>query len=570
MTTGGDAPHEAGGSAAADLVLVGGKIRTPAHPSGFVRSLAIRAGVIQAVGSDDEIREHAGPRTQVLHLRGRLAIPAFGDAHVHPVQGGLESLRCNLLGMRTRQECLDAIAAYSATLPPGDWVLGGGWSMPGFPGGTPTAADLDAVTGGRPAFLPNRDHHSAWVNTAALELAGVTADTLDPPDGRIERDHAARPAGALHDGAMRLVGDRVPPAAPAELTAALLAAQQHLHALGITSIQDACVGQAGELGMPDAFDTYQRAAADGLLTCRVTGALWWDRARGLNQLADLQTRREAAAHDKFRATTVKLMLDGVCETFTAAMGAPYLDGHGHPDPDGHAGSLFIDPEELAEAAARLSALGFQMHFHAIGDRAITVALDTLARLPAAERARGRHHIAHLQFISPPDLDRFARLGVAATFQPLWACEDEQNADLTVPFVGAERAAWQYRIGAVLRHGARLAFGSDWPVSSADPLQEMHVAVNRMLSARLGEPGTAETTRPLLPAEAITVDAAIEAFTQGVAFVNHEEDVAGTLAPGMIADLAVLDQDLYAITPGEIGSTSVAVTIAGGQVVHGGE
>jgi predicted amidohydrolase YtcJ len=563
MTIAGD--HEA----TADLVLVGGRIRTPAHPSGFVQAAAVGAGVIEALGTDDQIRELAGPRTRVVNLRGRLAIPAFGDAHIHPVQGGLESLRCNLAGIRTRQECLDAIAAYCENLPPGAWVLGGGWSMPGFPGGTPTAADLDTVTGGRPAFLPNRDHHSAWVNTTALTMAGITERTPDPADGRIERDHAGNPTGALHDGAMRLVAGHVPPPTAEELAAGLLAAQQHLHQLGITSIQDACVGEAGELGMPDAFDAYLRAAADGQLTLRVTGSLWWDRARGLRQLADLQARREAAsAAGNFRATTVKLMLDGVCETFTAAMGAPYLDGHGHPTD--HAGSLFIEQEELTEAARQLSKLSFQMHFHAIGDRAITVALDTLAALPAAERQSGRHHLAHLQFISPPDLDRFASLGVVANFQPLWACEDDQVTDLTVPFVGQERAAWQYRIGSVLKRGARVAFGSDWPVSSADPLQEMHVAVNRVLSARLGEPGTAETTTPLLPDEAITVDAAIDAFTTGVAYVNHEEDVAGTLAPGMRADVAVLDQDLYAITAGEIGDTSVELTIAGGRVVHGDE
>jgi len=438
-----------------------------------------------------------------------------------------------------------------------------------FPGGTPTAADLDAVTGGRPAFLPNRDHHTAWVNTAALSVAGVTERTADPADGRIERDHAGFPTGALHEGAMRLVADYVPPPSAAELTAALLAAQKHLHSLGITSIQDACVGEAGELGMPDAFETYRRAAADRLLTCRVTGSLWWDRTRGLRQLADLQTRREAAdGGGYFRATTVKLMLDGVCETFTAAMGAPYLDGHGHPTD--RAGKLFIEPAELAETVRQLADLGFQMHFHAIGDRAITAALDALAALPDAQRASGRHHVAHLQFISPPDLDRFARLGVVATFQPLWACLDEQNTELTIPFVGPERAGWQYRIGQVLRSGARVAFGSDWPVSSADPLQEMHVAVNRVMSTRLGEPGTAATSKPLLPAEAITVDAAVEAFTKGVAYVNHEEDLAGVLAPGMLADVAVLDQDLYAIPPDAVGLTSVAMTIAGGQVVHGGD
>jgi predicted amidohydrolase YtcJ len=553
----------------AELVLVGGKIRTPAHPSGFTQAAAIGGGVILALGSDDEIRDFIGPFTRVLNLRGRLAIPAFGDAHVHPIQGGLESLRCNLVGLRARHEYLDAIAAYSQALPHGAWVLGGGWSMSSFPGGVPTAGDLDAVTGGRPAFLPNRDHHTAWVNTAALEIAGITARTHDPADGRIERDHTGSPSGALHDGAMRLVAGHVPPPDQAELTAALLAAQAHLHSLGITSIQDACVGDAGEIGIPDTFDTYRRAAADRILTCRVTGALWWDRFRGISQLDTLEARREAAdGSGYFRATSVKLMLDGVCETFTAAMGAPYLDGHGHPTT--RAGNLFIEEAELAEATATLADLGFQMHFHAIGDHAVSTALDMLAKLPGGQRAGGRHHIAHLQFISPLDLERFAKLGVIANFQPLWACKDEQNDQLTLPFVGAERASWQYRIGSALRLGTRVAFGSDWPVSSADPLQEMHVAVNRMLSVRLGVPGSVETTLPLLPAEAIAVDAAVDAFTRGVAYVNHEEDMAGTLEPGKLADVAVLSQDIYTIPRVTIGNASVAMTIASGQVIHGGE
>jgi predicted amidohydrolase YtcJ len=552
---------------AAELVLVNGKIRTPAHPSGFTQAMAISGGVIKALGSDYEIRQLTGPFTRVVDLRGRLAIPAFGDAHVHPIQGGIEGMRCNLLGWRTRQEYLGAIAAYSTGLPRNGWILGGGWFMPAFPGGTPTAADLDQVTGGRPAFLLNRDHHSAWVNTATLSIAGIDARTPDPADGRIERDYAGHPTGTLHDGAMRLVAAYVPPPTSQELTEALLTAQQHLHSLGITSIQDACVGDARELGIPDTFDTYRRAAADRKLTCRVIGSLWWDRHLGLRQIDRLRERRETAdGAGYFRATTVKMMLDGVCETFTAAMGTPYLDGHGHQT--SHSGNLFIDPQELTEATQRLSDLGFQLHFHAIGDRAISAALDAVEALPPTLRESARHHIAHLQFISPPDLDRFARLRVVANFQPLWACDDEQNSGLTVPFVGPERATWQYRIGEVFRRRGRVAFGSDWPVSSLDPLQEMHVAVNRVLSARLGQPGSPETTKPLLPDEAITVDAAIHAFTNGVAYVNHEEDVAGSLAPGMLADIAVIDQDLYTIPPNAIGSASVDMTIASGQVVHG--
>jgi hypothetical protein len=553
-------------STEADLVLAGGKIRTPAHPSGFVQALAIRDGVIAALGSDDEMRELTGRRTRVIDLRGRLALPAFGDAHVHPVSGGLESLRCNLLGLRTRHECLDTVADYCSALPAGGWVLGGGWTMSAFPGGLPTAADLDAVTGGRPAFLPNRDHHSAWVNTAALRLAGVDADTPDPIDGRIERDESGQATGTLHDGAMRLVADRVPPTSPAELVAGLIAGQTHLHSLGITSFQDACVGAAGELGMPDSFDAYLMAADYGMLSSHVVGALWWDRNRGLDQIDDLLARREQASDGQFRATTVKLMLDGVCETFTAAMSSPYLDRHGHST--GHQGRLFIEPEVLREATQRLGAAGFQLHFHAIGDHAVSTALDVIEALPAAQRQAARHHLAHLQFITPRDMGRFSALGAVANFQPLWATADPQMEELTIPFVGAERAAWQYQIGTLVRQGTRIAFGSDWPVSSADPLQEIHVAVNRVLSERLGRRGQPECTDPFQPEQAITVDAAIDAFTSGVAFVNHSEDVAGRLLPGLRADVTVLDQDLFAIPARDIGSTSVVMTVAGGTVVHG--
>ncbi len=557
-------------SETADLVLIGGRVRTPAGPSGFTQALAARGGVVTALGSDAEIRDQAGPRTRVIDLRGRLAIPAFGDAHVHAVGGGLESLRCNLLGLRSRGDCLDAIAAYSARLAPGEWVLGGGWAMESFPGGTPTAADLDQVTGGRPAFLPNRDHHSAWVNSAALRLAGVDAGTPDPADGRIERDAAGAATGALHDGAMRLVAAHLPEASPEEITAGLLAAQAHLHSLGITAFQDACVGAAGELGITDAFEAYRRAAADGTLSCRVTGALWWDRSRGLEQIDDLLARREAAAagNGQFRAGTVKVMLDGVCETFTAAMSSPYLDGHGHPA--GHSGKLFIEPELLAEVVRRLAAEGFQLHFHALGDGAVTAALDALAPLPACPRRQARHHLAHLQFIRPQDLVRFAELDAVANFQPLWACAEPQMTELTLPFVGAERAAWQYQIASLARLGTRIAFGSDWPVSSPDPLQEIHVAVNRVLSARLGRAGAPECEDPFMPGEAISFDAALEAFTAGVAYVNHDEDVTGRLVPGLRADVAVLDQDLYTVPASEIGATSVAMTVAGGKVVSGDE
>lgn len=551
----------------ATLVLKNGRVRSPGTPSGFAEALALRGTSIVAVGDDAAIDELIAPTTRVIDLRGRLALPAFGDAHVHAFSGGLESLRCNLLGLRTRHECLERVAAWAATLPGDAWVLGGGWSMEAFPGGSPGAADLDAVTGGRPAFLPNRDHHSAWVNTRALALAGVDDTTPDPFDGRVERDEDGHATGALHDGAMALVARLLPPITPEEQRDGLRAALARLHREGITHWQDACVGTAGELGVFDSYDAYRRGAEEGWLTARVRGALWWDRRRGLDQMDFLRTRRERAGGN-FRATSVKLMMDGVCETYTAAMARPYLGAPGRHGT--HRGELFIDADELTAIAQALDADGFQMHFHAIGDRATTVALDAVASLPRERRPVGRHHIAHLQFVDPIDVPRFRELGVVANFQPLWACHDPQMDELTLPFVDPVAGASQYAIGAVRDSGGRLAFGSDWPVSSPNPLFELHTAVNRTTSARYGRAGDRECEVPFLPEQAVTLDEALRAFTSGVAYVNGDEQLLGSLEVGKQGDVVVVDHDLYAIAPREIGDCRVELTVSAGQVVFGDE
>ncbi len=549
----------------ATLALVSGRVSTSEDPSDNVTAIAVAGERIVALGSNEDVLERIGPRTRVIDLKGRRVLPAFGDAHVHAVSAGLEGLRCNLLGLRSRDECLAAIATYAQDLPGDAWVLGGGWSLEGFPDG-PRADDLDAVCAGRPAFLPNRDHHSAWVNTVALKRVGIGAETPDPFDGRIERHANGQPTGTLHDGAMALVGRVVPAPTNEEFTRAVISAQSTLHALGITFWQDACVGNAPELGVPDAFNAYAMAARDGRLSANVVGALWWDRRRGLEQIADLQARRETCSTGRFRATTVKMMLDGVCETFTAAMSKPYL-GLGANE---HRGNMFLEPDLVTAAVAALDALNFQVHFHAIGDRAVSIALDALEALAPHRYGLGRHHIAHLQFIEPRDIQRFSRLGVVANFQPLWACNDPQMEQFTLPHVGEERASWQYSIGSLLNQGGRIAFGSDWPVSSPDPLQEIHVAVNRTLSTSLGRAGTDECERPFLETQAISVTAAVDAFTRGVAFVNREEANLGVLALGTSADLIVLDHDILTIDSHRIGDTSVALTVASGEVVYGDE
>ena len=515
----------------------------------------LRGGRIAAVATGGE-RLEAPPGTRRVDLGGGLLLPGFTDAHVHTVQGGLERIRCDLSGGATREDYLRLVTAYAAAHDD-PWILGGGWAMAAFPGGTPTAADLDAVVPDRPVLLPNRDHHGAWVNSSALELAGITRETPDPPDGRVERDATGAPTGTLHEGAMDLVARLLPPTSAEELDRALAAGQAHLHSLGVTGWQDAIVGAYA--GMDDPGPAYVRAAASGTLRSHVVGALWWDRDRGLEQVADLVARRAEYTHGRFRATSTKVMQDGVAENGTAALGSPYLDRCGHPTDN--AGHSFVDPQVLREAVRRLAAEGFQVHVHGIGDRGVREALDAFEGLDDAGRAL-RHHVAHLQLVDPRDVPRFAALGVAANIQALWACHDEQMTELTLPFLGLERARWQYPFGDLHRAGARLVAGSDWPVSSADPLQAVHVAVNRTEHGADGPAGH----EPFLPEQSLAVETALAAYTSGSAWVNGRDD-AGRISPGAVADLVLLDRDVVTGDPGEIGAARAVATWIDGGLVH---
>lgn len=516
-------------------------------------TVAVRGGRIAAAG--DRARELIGRRTEVVSLRGRLLVPGFIDAHAHPVWAGLELGSCAMPAEGTAADCVRAVAEYAASHPEAAWITGGGWSMTAFPGGVPHRRDLDAVVADRPVYLPNRDHHGAWVNTRALELAGIDARTPDPPGGRIERDPDGTPCGMLQESATDLVSRLVPPVGDTAFGAALDRAQRVMHELGVVAWQDAIVGPY--LGQPDPFETYLRAAAGGRLTARVTGALWWDRERGAEQIDDLLARRARAGAGRFGARTVKFMLDGVAETQTAAMLAPYLDRCGCST--GAAGESFLDPVLLREYVTLLDGLGFQMHFHALGDRAVRDALDALA---AARDRNGsssaRHHLAHVQVVHPDDIGRFAALGATATVQALWACHDDAMDVLTIPFLGSERTGWQYPFGALRDAGARIAAGSDWPVSSPDPLAGIHVAVNRVAPDHGSE--------PFLPEQRLTLAQALRAYTAGSAHVTHCDD-AGVIAPGRLADLAVLDRDILAGPPGEIAGARVLATYVDGAAVY---
>ena len=520
--------------------------------------LAIGGGRILARGSYDDVAGLVASTTRVESLAGQWLLPAFHDSHVHPVQAGLEMNQCDLSGLTEIDQYLDRVASYAAENPDREWITGGGWSMDSFPGGVPTAALLDQVCPDRPVFLPNRDHHSAWVNTRALTLAGIDESTLDPADGRIERDPGGRPTGALHEGAMGLVGRLTPAPTGEELRAALLTAQAHLHSLGIVGWQDALVGEG--LGMVDTLPTYLAAYGEGLLTAKVVLALWWDRERGLEQVPELMARRRMAEEAGVRATSVKIMQDGVCETHTAAMLHPYLDGRGGVT--SNSGLSFIEPADLAALVAALDAESFQVHIHALGDRAVRDSLDAIEHARAVNGPRGnRHHLAHVQVVDPADVPRFAALDVVANGQPLWACRDEAVEVLTLPFVSETAREQQYVFGSLLRAGARIAFGSDWPVSSANPLSGMHVAVNR----RAPEDGS--DAEALLPHEALSVPEALAGYTTGAAFVNRLEHSTGRLEVGYAADVVAVDADLLAVDPSRLADVRVTRTFADGREVY---
>jgi predicted amidohydrolase YtcJ len=545
----------------ADVVFAGGAVYTVDAARSWAQAVAVRGGRIVAIGTDDSVSDLIGPTTEVHDLRGRMLLPGFQDAHVHPPSGGLEMLECNLNEAYTQEGYERIVAEYASEHPDVEWIRGGGWSMDSFPGGTPTKDVLDRIVPERPVYLPNRDGHGAWVNSRALELAGITRETPDPPDGRIERDAAGEPSGTLHEGAMDLVDKLMPPVTQDEWEEGLRVAQRYLHSLGITAWQDAIVG-----GPYETLGAYTATAGRDELTARVVGSLWWDRHRGEEQIDELVAKRDRSAVGRFRATTVKIMQDGVIEDFTAGVLDPYLDRDGEPTKN--RGMSFVDPELLKASVTRLDAEGFQVHIHAIGERAVREALDALE---AARRANGtndhRHHIAHMQVVHPDDLPRFHELGVVANAQPLWATLEGQMVHLTIPFLGSERSGWQYPFASLVRSGARLAFGSDWSVSSPNPMWEMAIAVHRMAPTRytyiVGETATKEA---FLPDERIDLATAIHAFTMGSAYVNHLDDLTGSIEVGKEADLVVVDGNLFDMTLDELAEAKVQLTMVAGAAV----
>jgi predicted amidohydrolase YtcJ len=535
--------------APADLVLRGGPIYRMDAARSWARAVAVHAGTIVFVGSEVGVAPFIGPSTRVVELAGRTMLPAFQDVHIHPVTSGtIVVSQCDLSTHSTKAQYLEAIGRCASDDREAAWILGAGWYMNAFPGGIPDGREIDAVVSDRPVYLISGDGHSAWLNSRALELSGITRDTPDPPDGVIDRDpRSGEPIGSLQEGAMNLVS--APQATPEQRIEGLRHALRMLNGYGVTAFQEAWATRAE-------LETYRALDERGELSARVVAALWWDRERDEEQIDELMAQRAEFTRGRVRATTVKIMQDGVLENHTAALLRPYL---GKAE---QRGMPFVDPIALKRIVTRLDREGFQVHFHAIGDAAIRQSLDAVEAARDANGALGhRHHIAHAQLLDPADIPRFRELGVIVNFQPLWAFADEYITELTMPFLGADRSRWLYPIGSLQRSGAMLAFGSDWSVSSANPFEEIEVAITRM-----GPAG--ETDTPFLPDERIDLATALAAFTINAAYVNGLDDRTGSIEVGKLADLIVVDRNPFEIAPSDLSEVEVELTLLEGAPVHG--
>jgi predicted amidohydrolase YtcJ len=529
---------------AAELVLKGGVVQTMDDFRSRAEAIAISNGEIVFVGTNASVQRYVGPSTRVVSLEGRMVLPGFHDAHVHPVTGGIELGQCNLNGLATEDSVLKAVAACA---PDDGWIVGGGWDLTLFPEANPRSATLDAIVPDRPAYLTSADSHSAWVNSRALEIAGISATTPDPPNGRIERDPKTKePTGTLRESATALVSGHLPPLSATDHVDGLKRSLAMANRFGITSLVETT-------GTPPVVDAYEALAREGGLTARVRIALAVDETRDESQVDSLSATRKRFTGPFLRADAAKIYADGGIEAHTAALLEPYVGLD-------HRGASNYTPEQLARVVARLDREGFQAHVHAIGDRAIRETLDAIEHARKENGPRdARHQIAHIQLFDPADIPRFRALGVVANFQPLWAYADAYITELTEPVLGPERSRWLYPIRSLADSGAVLAAGSDWSVSSMNPLDGMEVAVTRRgIDASGGD--------AWIPEERVDLETILTAYTRGSAYAMHQDKRTGSVEVGKRADIIVLDRDVFQLPPEEIHRARVLWTLLDGKEV----
>jgi predicted amidohydrolase YtcJ len=513
-------------------------------------AIAVRGDRIQAVGKNADIEKLKGPQTQVIDLAGRFVMPGFNDAHLHLADAGLQKLTVDLIGVKSRDEFRERVQSKVATAKPGDWVLGGGWDETLWPVKTlPGRWDLDEISGGHPIFLDRVDGHLAVANTRALQLASITIASGDPQGGKIDRDENGQPTGILRDAAKNAVRAVIPNPTYKMRRQALEGALSDLAAHGVTSAQD--YSPAWEN-----FKIYEELEKEGKLTARISEWLPFN-----DSIDDLKKKRDSHPHSDLMLHTgmLKGFMDGSLGGHTAALLEPYSD-----DPQ-QSGLPQYDAALLNKMAKERVLAGFQLGFHAIGDKGVQMALDAFAEAEESAReekvkapnggADFRLRIEHAQVTTPAQIVRFKQLHVIASMQPSHLLTDMRWAQ---DRLGPKRAAASYAWAAFLNQGVTMAFGTDYPVESVTPFRGLYAAVTRK-----NESGRQE----YFPQQKLTMDQAIAAYTTGSAFAEFEEKEKGTLAPGMLADFLVLDRDITASSAEKILATKVLRTVLGGKTVY---
>jgi len=537
-------------SNAADTIILNARIYTvnPQQPS--AEALAISGEKILAVGTKNEIEKYRGASTRIIDAQGHLVLPGFVDCHIHFMDGSMGLTRVDLNDAKTVAEIQKRVKEYAESHLQEPWITGMGWTYPTFgPSALPDKKILDDVVPTRPVYLVAFDGHSSWANSKALQMAGITRETPDPPNGKIVRDEKGEATGALKESAGDLVARVMPKATREERLAALRLGIHEANKFGLSRVHSA--GQDFEW-----LDLYDELRRNGQLTLRFYIAYFLDPPELTpDAIEKIEQARRTYHDDWISGGVVKTMLDGVVEAHTAAMLAPYSD-----DPS-QTGKLFWDPAKYTQAVAELDRRGLQIFTHAIGDKAVRLALDAYQNATETNHTNdARPRIEHIETISAQDVPRFGKQGVIASFQPLHAYPDDDTLNIWARNVGPERAqrAWVWH--SIETTGGRLAFGSDWPVVTLNPWPGVQNALTRQTTD--GNPPGG-----FVPSERISLEDTITAYTLGAAFAGRREKTEGSLEPGKLADLIVLSQDLFKVKPSEIAKTEVLLTIVGGKVVY---
>ena len=544
----------------ADIVFTGGAVYRVTDTDPWATAVAITKNRITYVGDDAGAISSIGPNTNVIKLNGKMLLPGFQDAHVHPVDSGMTYNQCAVFDLPELEDLLDAIKTCVNERPNADWIVGAGWYVSTFaPTGRPPKELLDAIAPDTPITLLSNAAHTVWANSAAIDRAGITVETKDPEGGRIDRDPlSGEPSGSFQESAMPLIQNYEPAITLEERIDGLAYAQRLFHSFGITGVHDSYVEVSRETAYSN-MEAYTAFADKNSLKMHVVAAMLYDPTLPVEPQIELfKNLRQSADRNLVKATAIKILVDGVATSYSAAMLEPYADRLD----EGIKGTPLIPRADLIDLVTRLDALGFQIHFHSIGDAATHNSLDALevARIKNGQRD-SRHHLSHIMAWDPTDFDRMAELDAVANFQALWASKGTHYEEITYVRMGEERSKYLYPINSLHKLGVNLAFGSDWYVTSANPLLAIEVAVTRL------EPD-GNPTEPLLPAEAIDLATAIRAATLGSAYGNFLNEHTGSIEVGKLADLIVVDTNLFDIPANEISEAQVMLTLFRGETVFG--